>query len=118
MKKLLYFVAFWLCVGAALAQNDTIQASSAREFVGQTKWVACKVEGFRVAKEEGKPNFLNIGAAYPNHIFTVVTTGDFAKKYGIDMPDLNGKTIYIFGKIELFKDIPQIKNPEKLLLKK
>jgi len=118
MKKILFLICFWLSASMAMAQNDTIQAKQAGDFVGKTKWVACEVAGARAAKEANKPNFLNVGAVYPNHIFTVVVVGDFAKIYGLDIATLKGKTVYVLGKIEVFKDIPQIKNPEKIILKK
>jgi hypothetical protein len=118
MKKLLFvFVCLWFCVGIAFAQQDAIDAKNAREYVGKTVWVKCEVKGFREAREEGKPNFINVGAPYPNHIFTVVVVGDFKEKYELELASLKDKTILVYGKVELFKDLPQIKNPEKITLK-
>lgn len=117
MKNFLFLACFWLCIGTAAAQNDTIQASQAREFVGKTVWVACDVKGFREAREAGKPNFINVGAAYPNHTFTVVVVGDFKEKHGFALATIKDKTIYVYGKVEVFKEVPQIKNPEKIIVK-
>ena len=99
-----------------MAQKDAIPAKDAGAHVGKTIWVSCDVKGFRAAREEGKPNFINVGAAYPNHIFTVVVVGDFKEKYELDLPTLKDKTILVYGKVEVFKGVPQIKNPEKIVL--
>lgn len=101
-----------------IAQKDSIEAKDARQYVGKTLWVKCDIKGTREAREEGKPNYLNAGAPYPNHIFTIVVIGDFKEKYDLELASLKDKTIWVQGKIELFKDAPQIKNPMKIMLQK
>ncbi len=118
MKKLLAVtICFYLCLSLVIAQDNAILAKDARDHVGKTVWVTCEVKGCREAREAGKPNFINVGEPYPNHIFTIVVIGDFKAKYGIDLASLKGKTVLVQGKVEIFKDIPQIKNPEKIILK-
>lgn len=117
MKTLFSVFCFWLCLGAVVAQDNAIPAKDAGQHVGKTIWVLCEVKGFREAREEGKPNFINVGAPYPNHIFTVVTIGDFKEKYELDLASLKDKTILVYGKVEVFKNLPQIKNPEKIVVK-
>ncbi len=103
---------------AQVAPKDTINAKEAREYVGKSIWVKCEVKGTREAREEGKPHYINVGAPYPNHVFTVVVIGDMREKYDLNLSSLKDKTVLVYGKIELFKDAPQIKNPSQMIVLK
>ena len=102
----------------SIAQKDSIEAKDAREYVGKTVWVKCDIKGVREALGERKVNYLNVGAPYPNHIFTIVVMGNFKEKYDLELASLKDKTIWVQGKVELFKDAPQIKNPLKIVVQK
>ena len=56
-----------------------------------------------------KPTFINLGAAYPNQLLTVVIWEDVRKQFEKSPEELyQNKTICVTGKIELFLDGPQI----------
>jgi hypothetical protein len=56
------------------------------------------------SRDMGSFYLVNVGAAYPNQLLTVVLRGE-AKKLGAD---LDGKTIRVSGKITEYKGKPQI----------
>ncbi|MGZ3749630.1 MAG: hypothetical protein ACXVLT_07675 [Flavisolibacter sp.] len=78
--------------------------------VGDSIVVCGKVASARYLEQsKGSPTFLNLGNAFPNHLLTVVIWSDVRRTYE-SAPEkvLLGKTICIAGKVELYKDKPQI----------
>lgn len=64
---------------------------------------------YYASRSENTPTFLNIGAKYPNQLLTVVIWADVRKLLN-NKPEeeyLN-KRVCIMGKVELYKDKPQI----------
>jgi hypothetical protein len=60
---------------------------------------------------KGLPTFLNVGAEYPNAPLTLVMWGTgIREQFWKQTPEtsLKGKDCLIFGKLELYKDKPQI----------
>ena len=58
----------------------------------------------------GKPTFLNVGKDYPDPArFTVLIWGENRGKFS-PAPEIQykGKTIYVYGLIELYKGSPEI----------
>jgi DNA/RNA endonuclease YhcR with UshA esterase domain len=56
------------------------------------------------------PTFINVGAAFPNQLLTIVIWGEVRKKLGYapeEKPYANGVAV-INGKVELYKGKPQI----------
>ena len=58
---------------------------------------------------KGQPTLINLGAAYPNQLLTVVIWEDLRKQFDKTPEELfKDKEICITGKIELYRDKPQI----------
>src|ERR1035437_2634304 len=65
--------------------------------------------GKYLENSKGTPTFLNAGGSYPNAPLTLVIWADARKEFK-NKPEeyYAGKSVCVTGKIELFKDKPQI----------
>jgi len=98
--------AHGVVVGAAApvkaeAAAVTIEAKDAEAHVGENVVVRAKVYGFKAM--EGL-TLVNVGAAYPNQLFTVVLRGDAANLAS----EIDGKVIRVTGKVEMYKGKAEI----------
>lgn len=84
--------------GGALAKID---AKDAAAHVGENVEVTAKVYGYKAL--EGL-TLVNLGAAYPDQVMTVVLRGAAAGIAG----EIDGKTIRVTGKVEMYKGKPEI----------
>lgn len=109
MKKLALFAAFLF--GAIITQAQTeIKLDEVAKHVGDSVHVCGKVFSARYFENaKNNPTLLNIGAAYPNQTLIVVIYGDVRSQFSI-APEtcFKDQVICIHGKVELFKDKPQI----------
>jgi hypothetical protein len=109
MKSLWSFVLILLFSFAAAAQKE-VPLQEVSQHVGDSVTVAGKVfSGRFFAQSEGAPTLLNIGAAYPHQLLTVVIRGTARKEFaGVPERDLLDKDIKVSGKVELYKGKPQL----------
>jgi hypothetical protein len=117
------FLAILLFTWSSLsshAQKD-IKLEELREHIGDSVKVQGKIYGVRYLEtSKNTPTFINIGAAYPNQLLTVVIWGDVRSKLPYKPEEkLKQGLLTIYGKVELFKDKPQIviSNPDQLVFK-
>ena len=77
---------------------------------GDSVTVCGKVFSARyLSSSKNTPTFLNLGAAYPNQLLTVVIWGDVRKQFEGKPEELyNEKERGVSGRVELYKDKPQI----------
>ena len=78
--------------------------------IGESVKVCTKIYGgIYLERSKGTPTFLNAGGSYPNNPLTLVIWSDVRKEFA-DKPEefFKDKMVCIFGKVELFKDKPQI----------
>ena len=88
---------------------DSISPSQASKYVGQYAQVCGIVASARYAeRDSGKPTFLNLDRAFPNHVFTAVIWGSNRTKFSYRPETLKGKRICVDGKIEDYRGKPQI----------
>lgn len=109
MKKILA-LAFLLFSFSAFAQKE-IQLEDAAQHVGDSVTLTGKVFGVRyLADAKNSPTFINLGAAFPNQLLTVVIWGPVRSKMTTPPSEENstGKQLTITGKIELYRGKPQI----------
>lgn len=94
---------------AAAAQKE-IRPEEVAGHVGDSVTVTGKVAGGRYfSHSEGAPTLLNIGAPYPDQLFTVVIRGAARKELGgAPERDLLDKNLRVSGRVELYKEKPQI----------
>lgn len=87
--------------GVGAGQPIKIEASDALHHIGDYVIATGKVYG---SKDMGSFVLVNVGAAYPDQLLTVVLRGE-AKGAA---SEVNGKTIQATGKVELYKGKPEI----------
>jgi exonuclease VII large subunit len=105
MKYILLVITFCLAALNLSFAQDTISASQTKDFVGEFKYVKGIVA--EVSTTKSGMTYINFDNKYPNNIFSAVIFKD--NKDAFDFAILNKCTnIIIYGKIELYKDKPQI----------
>jgi hypothetical protein len=109
MKHVLGLLFSFLITSAAFAQKE-IKLEEVDKHVGDSVTVSGKVYGGRhFPNGEGAPTLLNLGAAYPNQLLTVVIRGTARKEFsGVPERDLQDQEIRVSGKVDLYKGKPQI----------
>ena len=88
-----------------------IDAKDAQAHVGENVVVTSKVYGYKAL--EGL-TLVNLGAAYPDQLMTVVLRGEAT---GL-AAEIDGKTIRVTGKVEMYKGKPEIivRDPKMIII--
>jgi hypothetical protein len=109
MKK--FIVCFVLIAGTLSVYSQTqIKLEDAKNHIGDSVTVCGKVYSARfVSNATNEPTFLNLGAKYPDQLLTIVIWSDVRKQFKGNPEDIFlNKEICVTGKVELFRDKPQI----------
>jgi hypothetical protein len=86
---------------------QTITAADAKNHIGAKATVCGKVAGERTASSsKGEPTFINLDAAYPNQIFTILIWGEDRQKIGA-LPS-EGSRVCATGAIQEYRGVPEI----------
>lgn len=94
----------------SLVHASTISATDAKNHIGSQAEVCGNVASANHStRSTGKPIFLNLDRAYPNHVFTVVIFEDYQGNFSYDLMSLKGKDICVSGRIDEYQGLPQIK---------
>ncbi len=118
MKKFLVLLAFFAF--AETFAQDTISTKAIANFIGKDKFVKGKVVGVRKSTETNLIT-LNIDAAFPNNIFSVVVSEKMLTRLKVDYNKLKDKNIVVKGVIVNGKEsggLPSIINPQKFAIVK
>lgn len=105
MKIKFFFIFIAFSAVQLLKAQEVITSDNAKDFVG--KVVTVKGEVSQVTTTKSNTTFINIDGKYPDNKFTLVIFKDDASRF----PEVNtweGKTIEVSGKVELYRDRPQI----------
>src|SRR6478609_7953063 len=96
-------------ISVSIDAQATIKLEDAATHVGDSVKTCGKVAGIRFMEgSKGQPTLINMGAAYPNQLLTVVIWEDLRKQFDKAPEELfKDKDICIVGKIELYRDKPQ-----------
>lgn len=110
------FILFTLFIYTVLGfSQDTITANQAKDFVGKEVILKGKIASIKMAGEGKSTNYINVDAAYPNAIFTVVIPNRALDLLGFKIEESVGKQIIVKGNVQVYdkdpKQIPQIFNP-------
>ena len=109
MKIILLVILAVLISPSALLAADNLKPIDAVNHVGEQAEVCGKVASATFStRSKGKPTFLNLGIAFPNHVFTVVVWGNVRPKFSYAPESLEGKTICVQGLITEYQGKPQI----------
>ena len=95
---LLVLVLVWPFLG-----RGTIRTAHALDHIGELKTVCGKVESaYYAPRETGQPTFLNLGGAYPNHLFAVVIWGEHRQRF--EQPEVfyRGRRLCVTGVLETY----------------
>jgi len=109
MKK--YCILATLVLSGYIANAQTsIKLEEVKDHIGDSVRVCGKVEGGRFLESASNtPTLINVGAAFPNQLLTVVIMGEHRSQFtGKPENDWTGKNICVTGKIVLYKEKPQI----------
>lgn len=97
--------------------SQTVPLDSVQFYVGKTITVCSKVQSTFVTKGEKKTTYINFGKPYPNNTFTAVIFSSDSAIFKYNPSEyLKAKNVCITGKVELYKDKPQmiIKKEEQI----
>lgn len=109
MRYLLYLLITFFISSTTFSQTN-INLKDASKHIGDSVKICGKVFSARFFENaKDSPTLLNLGAAYPDQLLTVVIRGDLRKEFET-APEIffNDKEICVTGKIELYKDKPEI----------
>jgi hypothetical protein len=95
-----------LALTAAPALAGTIGPADARAHVGEAVTVEGTIDQVYTARRSGV-TFLDMGGRYPNEAFMGVTFADDASAFP-NVHALEGKTVDITGKVQLYRGKPEI----------
>lgn len=105
------FLLLTLAVVSTNAANEPIPASDVKrliELAGQSAIVRGEVVR-STTSEKGSITFLNF-SSIPHHGFAAVLFPRYREAFAhIDFPNLQGKTVTIYGVVTLYKGQPQIR---------
>lgn len=94
-----------IAIGPISAQ--TISAADAKNHVGEKVTVCGKVASERTATtSRGEPTFINLDAAYPNQVFTILIWKEDRQSVGA-LPS-EGSRVCVTGAIQDYRGVPQI----------
>jgi DNA/RNA endonuclease YhcR with UshA esterase domain len=119
MRLLSVFIFLFLsCYSYA---QKIIPLEEVNKYFGDSITVCGKVSSVRyLENSKNSPTFINMGASYPNQLLTIVLWGDMRKQFSKTPEELfTNKEVCVTGRIELFKERPQIilKDKDNLRLK-
>src|SRR5262249_58882222 len=95
-------------VGWARTQAQHVTAAQAKDDVGQRATVCGVGDSARYVLPGRQPTFLNFDKPYPNQPFTALIWGSDRAKFGKPEETYKGKRICVTGKIESYRDAPEI----------
>ena len=109
MKRIIVTVAALFITGITFAQKE-IKLEELKDHVGDSVKVCTKIYGgIFLDRSKGTPTFLNAGGAYPDNPLTLVIWADVRATFKNKPEDFyKDKQVCITGKIELYKEKPQI----------
>jgi hypothetical protein len=109
MIKLISILVLALISHSAFSQKE-IKLIDVSQHIGDSiSFTGTIVSGRFLSTSKGGPTLMNVGAPYPNQLLTLVVW-EVDRKNFQDAPELAyiKKVVKVSGKIELFKDKPQI----------
>jgi DNA/RNA endonuclease YhcR with UshA esterase domain len=109
MKSLrtLTIASFLLLMGLLPVMAQTISAADAKNHIGEQATVCGRVASEKTAvSSRGEPTFINLDAAYPNQVFTILVWGDDRQNVG-ELPR-TGAHICATGLIKDYRGVPEI----------
>ncbi|MFY7900565.1 MAG: hypothetical protein ACOVNY_10310 [Chitinophagaceae bacterium] len=120
-QQIILFLACFFCCSWAFSQQK-IAIDDATKHIGDSVTICSKIYGGKYFEtSKSKVTLLNVGAAYPNALLTIVIEED-ARKNFTEKPEeffLN-KEVCVSGVVKEYKGKPQIiiTKPEEIIVQK
>jgi DNA/RNA endonuclease YhcR with UshA esterase domain len=116
MKYIFSFIL--LCSFSLTRAQQSVKLEDIASHVGDSVTVTGKVYGIKYFESaKASPTLINIGAAFPNQLLTVVIYGEDRKRLELDPEKTFADAdLSVTGKVELFKGKPQIVVTDKTQL--
>jgi len=110
-------IAAMFMVGTLTSFAATLSAADAKNHIGEQATVCGQVAGERTATgSRGEPTFINLDAAYPDQIFTILVWGDDRPNVG-PLPS-EGARVCASGRIQEYRGVTEIVVRSKAQLSK
>jgi hypothetical protein len=110
MKKLAYLLFALFCGTALFAQQDTVTANKAQQFVGKTVLLCDRIKNGHmdnISKDE--PTVVYVGDTYETRTLALVFTKDVLRSFSYDPEKkMENHTFCVHGKVEMYKGKPAI----------
>lgn len=109
MKKLLLVIVAIVTINISQGQT-VVRLSEISKHVNDSVRVEGMVYGVRYFPDsKNAPTLVNIGAAFPNQLLTVVIYGDDRKNFTSPPEEMfKDKQVTVTGRVVLYRDKPQI----------
>lgn len=108
MKSISFSLLSLFFAGIINAQTN-IKLEEVGRHIGDSVTVCGKVSDLRYFEtSKNQPTFLNIGDRFPRQLLTVVIWGTVRSQFKEKIEDLKDKHICITGRIQLYKEKPEI----------
>ena len=109
MLKSLFSITCCILLLHTSAQQK-IDLGEVDKHIGDSVTVCGKIFGGKfLSSSNNQPTFLNMGAAYPNQLLSIVIWGNTRKLFSYKPEEkLKNKNVCVTGKIETYKNKPQI----------
>jgi DNA/RNA endonuclease YhcR with UshA esterase domain len=104
------FSILLLCSFSFTRAQQSVKLEDIASHVGDSVTVTGKVYGIKYFESaKASPTLINVGAAFPNQLLTVVIYGEDRKRMELDPEKtFTNADLSVTGKVELFKSKPQI----------
>jgi hypothetical protein len=107
MKTPRILVLLLFAIALIPAKAQSISAGDAKAHIGRNATVCGNVASERTAmRSRGEPTFINLDAAYPNQVFTILIWGDDRAKVG-ELPRVDSR-VCATGMVQDYRGVPEI----------
>lgn len=102
------FALLFTAITTQLYAQKEIKPEEVKDHVGDSVIVQGKISGVRFFETNSR-TLINVGAQYPNQVFTIVILPDVRNQLHV-IPTSNdaGNIVWVTGRVELYKGKPQI----------
>jgi DNA/RNA endonuclease YhcR with UshA esterase domain len=102
-------IALFICAITIPILSAEYTAQMAQNHIGEKATVCGVVASTNYASSSnGEPTFLNLGEAYPDHVFTAVIWGENRERFDEPEVKYRGKNVCVTGKIKSYRGVAQI----------
>jgi len=107
-KALLALALLFILNTSVQAETAWYSPHDAQNHIGETVWICGVVGSSRYAdSSRGSPTYINLGPAFPNHVFTALIWGSDRHKFNQPPERMEG-LICVRGAVESYRGVPQI----------